>query len=134
VPSSVRHALSSVTPSSLEAKVYIANGNLLKAIDLPISFSVMGKKMSEDMTMVFSNFGTPVSVTPPPANEVIPFSQFAGGAFGGSGLGNQGNSGNTGSGFSGNSGNSGSGLFGNSGSGLFGNSGDTGNTGSNSSS
>ena len=137
VPSSVRHALSSVTPSSLEAKVYIANGNLLKAIDLPISFSVMGKTMSEDMTMVFSNFGTPVSVTPPPANEVIPFSQFAGGAFGGSGLGNEGNSGNTGSGFSGNSGNSGnsgSGLFGSSGSGLFGNSGDTGNTGSNSSS
>jgi hypothetical protein len=150
LPSSVRQGLSSVMPPSIEAKVYVAAGNLLKAIDLPISYSVMGHTVSEDMTMVFSNFGTPVSVTPPPANEVIPFSQFAGGVLGGSGLGNSGNSGNTGSGPSGNSGNTGnsgnsgtgSGLFGNSGnsgdiwSWLFGGSGNTantGNTGSNSS-
>jgi hypothetical protein len=153
VPSSVRHALSSVAPPSIEAKVYVANGNLLKAIDMPISFSVLGRTMSEDMTMVFSHFGTPVSVTPPPANEVIPFSQFADGLLGGSGLGNLGNSGNTGSGLFGNNGNSGnsgnsgntgnsgsglfgnsgSGLFGNNGSGLFGNSGNTGNSGSDSS-
>jgi hypothetical protein len=133
LPSSLQHALSGVTPPNILAKVYVANGNLLKAIELPISFSVMGHPVSEDMTMVFSNFGTPVSVTPPPASEVIPFSQFAGGVLGGggTGLGNQGNSGNTGSGFSGNSGNSGN--SGDGGSGLFGNSGGTGNTGSTSS-
>jgi hypothetical protein len=143
LPSSAQHALSGVTPPNIEAKVYVANGNLLKAIDLPISYSVMGKTISEDMTMVFSNFGAPVSVTPPPASEVIPFSEFAGGILGGSGLGNSGNTGNSGSGFFGNSGNSGSGLFGglfgnsgntgSSGSGLFGNSGNTGNSGSDSS-
>jgi hypothetical protein len=146
VPSSVRHAPSGVTPPNIEAKVYVANGNLLKAIDLPISLSVLGQTMSEEMTMVFSNFGTPVSVTPPPASQVIPFSQFADGLLGGSGLGNLGNSGNSGSGLFGNSGNTGntgnsgnsgntgnsgtgSGLFGNlgnSGSGLFGNAGNSG--------
>jgi hypothetical protein len=141
LPSSAQHALSNVTLPSVDAKVYVANGNLLKAIDLPLSFTVLGHTMSEDMTMVFSNFGTPVSVTPPPASDVIPFSQFAGGALGGSGLGNSGNTGNTGnsgsglfgnSGNTGNSGNSGSGLFGGIGSRLFGNSGNTGNSGSDS--
>jgi hypothetical protein len=132
LPSSVRHALSSVGPSSIEAKVYVAHGNLLKAIDLPLSFGLAGQTMYEDMTMVFSNFGTPVTVTPPPASEVTPFSQFAGGALGGSGLGNSGNTGGGlfgNSGNTGNSGNSGSGYTGNSGSGLFGNSGNTGGTG-----
>jgi hypothetical protein len=131
LPTSVQHALSGVTPASIEAKVYVASGNLLKAIDLPISFSFMGQTMSEEMTMVFSNFGTPVSVTPPPANEVIPFSQFAGGLFGGSGLGNRGNSGSGNAGNSGNTGNSGNaGNSGNTGnSGSSGNSGNTGNSG-----
>ncbi len=132
LPSSLQHALSGVTPPSIEAKVYVASGNMLKAIDLPLSLSIAGQTMSEDMTMVFSNFGTPVTVTPPPSSEVIPFSQFAGGLLGGSGgggLGNLGNSGNTGN--TGSTGNSGS--LGNSGnSGSFGNSGNSGNTGSDS--
>ena len=125
LPSSVQHALSGVTPPTVDAKVYVASGNLLKAIDLPISFSFAGQTMSEDMTMVFSNFGTPVSVTPPPASEVIPFSQFAGGVLGGSGLGNLGlgNSGNTGLGNSGGTGNTGN-------TGLLPQTGDSGNTGS----
>jgi hypothetical protein len=126
LPSSVQHALSGVTPPNIDAKVYVASGNLLKAIDLPISFSFGGQTLSEDMTMSFSNFGTPVSVTPPPASEVVPFSQIAGGLLGGSGLGSLGNSGNTGN--SGGLGNSGS--SGNSGNtGLLPQTGNSGNTG-----
>ena len=128
LPSSVQPATSSGTPPSIEAKVYVASGNLLKAIDLPISYTIVGQTMSEEMTMVFSNYGTPVSVTPPPASEVIPFSKFAGGlAGGGGGLGNSGNSGNTGNGPSGNSGNTGN--TGTNGGGIFGNSGNTGSSG-----
>jgi Protein of unknown function (DUF2510) len=129
LPSSVQHALSGVTPPNIDAKVYVASGNLLKGIDLPLSFSLAGQTMSEDMTMVFSNFGTPVSVTPPPASEVIPFSQFAGGlgsSGSGSGSGNLGNTGNSGA--LGNSGNTGSGNTGSGNSGS-GNTGDTGDNG-----
>jgi hypothetical protein len=68
------------------------------------------------MTMVFSNYGTPVTVTAPPASEVIAFSKFAGGLLNGAnaGTGNAG-AGNTGTGNTGGAGNTGSGFFGNTG-------------------
>jgi Protein of unknown function (DUF2510) len=101
LPSSLQQVTSELQLPNLTEKVYIEPGNLLRAVDMPFSFGVMGKTFSMDVQMSFTNYGTPVTVTPPPASEVIPYTQFGGIA------GNSGNSGDSGS-----SGNSGSGLGG----------------------
>jgi hypothetical protein len=103
LPSSLQQFTSRLTLPNLTEKVYIEAGNLLRAVDMPFSFGVMGKTFSMDIQMSFTNYGTPVTVTPPPASEVIPYTQF--GAI----AGNSGNGGNSGTG---NSGNSGAGLGG----------------------
>jgi hypothetical protein len=46
--------------------------------------------MTMQMTMVLSNYGTTVNVTPPPADQVQPLSQLGSG-----GLGNSGSTGST---------------------------------------
>ena len=76
----------------LKMNIYVTQGNLLEAMDVPsFSVSVGGQTVSMSMSMNLSNYGTTVNVTPPPANEVQPFSQLGGG-----GLGNSGSTGNTG--------------------------------------
>jgi hypothetical protein len=93
-----------ILPQTITEQVYIAPGNLLKAIDVPLTFSVFGTSMSEDVSMTYSNYGTPVNVTPPAASQVATLQQFeaVAGASGDGGVGNSGNSG-----LSGNSGNTG---------------------------
>ena len=81
LPSSLQQGLSGVTLPDIKADVYITPDNLLKAMYMPMSFSADGQSMSMDMTMSFSNYGTPVTVTPPPASQVLPLSQL-GGALG----------------------------------------------------
>ena len=95
LPSSLQQSTSGLSLPNLTEKVYVEAGNLLRGVDLPLSLGVMGKTLSMDMQMAFSNYGTPVTVTPPPASEVIPFDQF--GAIAGS-SGNTGSSGSGGSG------------------------------------
>lgn len=71
--------------------IYVTQDNLLKALVLPTySFDIAGQTISVQMTLSFSNYGTAVNVTPPPADQVEPFSQF------GAGLGNSGSTGNSG--------------------------------------
>jgi hypothetical protein len=83
--------------------VYVTPDGLLKALVVPTySFDIASETISVNMTLTFSNFGTPVNVTPPPADQVEPLSQLGGG------LGNSGSTGNTGN--SGTSGNSGTGI------------------------
>ncbi|HEY6427547.1 MAG TPA: DUF2510 domain-containing protein [Acidimicrobiales bacterium] len=103
LPSSLQGIASGLSLPAMTEKVYIESGNLLRAIDLPYSFGIMGKSFSMDMQMELSNYGTPVTVTPPPASEVLPYNQF--GAI----AGNSGNTGNSGN--SGNRGSSGSGAI-----------------------
>jgi hypothetical protein len=92
-----------VSLPTIVGDVYVTTDGLLKAVHLPITYSIAGQTFSMDMTMTLSNYGTPVTVTPPPASQVLPFSQLPGA------LGSLGNSGNTGIfGSSGNSGSSGS--------------------------
>jgi Protein of unknown function (DUF2510) len=100
--STVSKALSGNLPN-INEDVYITPDNLLKAIHMPMSFSVEGQQVSMDMTMELSNYGTAVNVTPPPASEVIPISGLGdgigsslGGVFGNTG--STGNTGDTGSG------------------------------------
>ena len=89
--SSISKALSGNLPNISE-DVYIASDNLLKAVHMPMTFTVQGQQVSMDMTMELSNYGTAVNITPPPASEVIPFSQLGdgigsalGGLFGNTG-------------------------------------------------
>ncbi len=119
LPADDRQLASGLLPSSITEKVYIDGNGLLRGILLPISFSLSGHTLTETVQMSYSNYGTPVSVTAPPASEVATLQQLeaAEGSTGGSGLGGLG-SGNTGdTGAAGNTGNTG----------VFG-SGNTGNT------
>ena len=78
--------------------VYVTPNGLLNALVVPTySFDIAGQTISVAMTMSFSNFGTKVTVTPPPANEVEPFQQFLGNS---GSTGNSGNTGNSGCGCS----------------------------------
>ncbi|HSZ38034.1 MAG TPA: DUF2510 domain-containing protein [Acidimicrobiales bacterium] len=101
LPSSLQQGVSGLNLPDMHMNIYVTQDNLLKAVSLPsYSVSIGGQSMSMNMTMVLSNYGTPVNVTPPPADQVEPLSQLGGG------LGNSGSTGNTGS--SGSSGSSGS--------------------------
>jgi hypothetical protein len=56
--------------------VYVGTDGLLRAIEVPISMALLGKSFTATMQMGFTNYGAPVSITPPPASEVVPMSQF----------------------------------------------------------
>ena len=97
---------------NIDEDVYVGSNNLLKGIYTPLELKVYGQEVTETMTVDFSNYGTAVTATPPPANEVIPLSQLGndlGSGLGGS-SGNTGSTGNTGN--TGNSANNGFGGFG----------------------
>ena len=115
LPADDRQLASGTLPSSITEKVYIDDTGLLRGVVVPISISLDDHSLSETVQMSYSNYGTPVTVTPPPANEVATLQQFeaAAGQSGASGLGGFGDTGD-----SGNTGNTG----------LLGNSGDTGKT------
>jgi hypothetical protein len=116
-PSALESGMGALTSSSgqnalgldlpdMNIDVYVTQDGLLKALVVPTySFDIAGQTISVEMTLTFSNYGTVVNATPPPADQVEPFPQYVGG------LGNSGSTGNSGS------------------SGVFGNSGSTGNTG-----
>ncbi len=120
LPAADRQLASGLLPSSITEKVYIDANGLLRGIVVPISFSLAGHALSETVQMSYSNYGTPVSVTAPPANEVATLQQLeaaagssGGGGFGGLGSGNTGSTGDTGNtGNTGNTGLSGSGNTG----------------------
>ncbi len=95
LPSSLQQGVSGLNLPDMHMNIYVTQDNLLKALQVPsYSVSFSGQTLSMDMTMVLSNYGTPVNVTPPPASEVEPLSQLGGG--GGLGLGNSGSTGNSG--------------------------------------
>ncbi len=101
LPVSMQQFGSGVTLPDIKLDIYVTPDNLLKAIQMPsLSFSAAGQTITMNMTMTLSNYGTPVTVTPPPADQVQPLSQLGGG------LGNSESTGNTGN--SGSGGNSGS--------------------------
>ena len=93
--------------------MYIDRNGLLRGLVVPVSLSLAGHTLSETVQMSYTNYGTVVSVTVPPANEVATLQQLeaadggsGGGALGGLGSGNTGSTGSTGS--TGNTGNTGS--------------------------
>ncbi len=56
--------------------LYVTPNHLVRAIVVPVTVDGNGATYSETLTMVFTNYGTPVSVTTPPASEVVSFTQY----------------------------------------------------------
>jgi uncharacterized protein DUF2510 len=57
--------------------VYIAkSGGQIKAIVIPNTVSSGGQLVHQNTDIVFSNFGAPVTVTVPPANETVTLAQY----------------------------------------------------------
>jgi len=107
LPAQERQLAAGFLPSTITEKIYIGDDGLLRALVVPISFSFAGQSLSETLQMTLSNYGTPVSVTPPPADQVATLQQFeaAAGSSGAGALGGLGNSGDSGG--TGNTGNTG---------------------------
>jgi hypothetical protein len=93
LPASLQQGVSGLNLPDMHMDIYVTQDNLLKALSMPsYSISLGGQTMSMQMTMVLSNYGTTVNVTPPPADQVQPLPQLGGG---GGGLGNSGSTGST---------------------------------------
>jgi hypothetical protein len=65
-----------VTNPHLVYKVYVDSAGQLVQLTTDLNETLAGQDPSETTTMDFSNYGTPVSVTPPPTSEVAPFQTF----------------------------------------------------------
>jgi hypothetical protein len=89
LPAQDRQMVSGMLPSSVTETIYIDDNGLLGGVLVPFTMSFGGHSLSESFEMSLSNYGTPVSVTPPPASEVATLQQFeaaAGMSGGGSGV------------------------------------------------
>ncbi|HTU99118.1 MAG TPA: hypothetical protein VMF13_01160, partial [Luteitalea sp.] len=82
-PVTAYHAvLTKTAASGLDGSVqgsetlYITSDNLLRAIVVPVSVRTGGTTFKESITIVFSNYGAPVTVNAPPASEVVTYAQF----------------------------------------------------------
>jgi hypothetical protein len=100
LPSSSGQNTSGLDFPDMTIDVYVTQDNLLKALVVPTySFDIVGETVSVQMTLTFSNYGTAVNVTPPPADQVQPLPvcgcEDNSGSTGNSG--NTGDFGNTGS-------------------------------------
>jgi hypothetical protein len=57
--------------------VYVAkSGGQVKAIVIPTTTTSGGQLVNQTVTAVFSDFGKPVTVTVPPANETVTLAQY----------------------------------------------------------
>jgi hypothetical protein len=75
LPASLQQGVSGLNLPDMQMDIYVTQDNLLKALSVPsYSVSFGGQTMSMQMTMVLSNYGTTVNVTPPPPDQVQPFS------------------------------------------------------------
>jgi hypothetical protein len=91
LPSSSGQSTDGLDLPDMTIDIYVTENDLLKALVVPTySFDMAGQAISVDMTLTFSNYGTAVNVTPPPADQVESIQEFVGG------LGNSGSTGNTG--------------------------------------
>jgi hypothetical protein len=98
LPSSLQQGVSGLNLPDMHMNIYVTQDHLLKALSVPsYSVSFSGQTVSMDMTLVLSNYGVPVNVTPPPADQVQPLSQLGGGLGSSGSTGTTGSTGSTGS-------------------------------------
>lgn len=76
LPGWVRQMLSEVTVGGIDFDVYIDGQGLLRRETVSAQISVASNTLSVDETMDFSDYGTPVTVTAPPASAVTTFQNF----------------------------------------------------------
>ena len=81
LPTWIQKQLASSTPSvnGYQADVYINSNNQIAELDASGSVSVESTPTQFTSTVTFSNFGAPVTVTVPPANEVTSLSSLTAG-------------------------------------------------------
>jgi hypothetical protein len=96
LPSSISSALPSLHlgssliggASHLGYQVFIAKATgQLARVTTKIGLSIIGQTISDDTTMDFTNLGSPVDITAPPASEIVPYQQFLQQAKGSTGQG-----------------------------------------------
>ena len=56
--------------------LYVASNGQVKAIVIPVEVSSNGETFHESIHIVFSHYGHPVTVTPPPPSEVATLAQY----------------------------------------------------------
>jgi hypothetical protein len=76
VPSSVRAQLAHVHYNRLDYTVYIDGTDYLKEVRVVGGFGAEGVGATVTSAMHFTDYGVPVHVSPPPADEVIPIKEF----------------------------------------------------------
>jgi hypothetical protein len=75
-PAWMRSAVSSIAVNSTSEKVFI-NGNSLVQVSIASSVNTSTSgTVTLNESLDISDYGTPVSITVPPADQVIPFSQY----------------------------------------------------------
>jgi hypothetical protein len=62
-----------VSNPSVDYNVYVNGSGLLAAMTVDTTETVSGHTVTSDITLDFSDYGVPVNVTAPPADEVAPF-------------------------------------------------------------
>jgi hypothetical protein len=65
-----------LTSPDRDYQVYVDNAGRLVRVVMDVNDTLAGQSVSEIDTFDFSNYGTPVNVTAPPAAEVAPFQSF----------------------------------------------------------
>lgn len=77
LPSWMQQALSQVRFGDVSMKVYVDGAGLLRRMTEHVSMAVAsGGTVSIDVSLDFSDFGVPVSVTAPPADQVVSMQEF----------------------------------------------------------
>ncbi len=76
LPSWMTAALSQVDIERTSMKVYVDASGLLRRVGFDITESASSAKVDVDESLDFSDYGAPVSVSAPPADQVASFEQF----------------------------------------------------------
>lgn len=73
---SARQSVASARFKALDYQVFVDESDHMRRIRASGAFSEGGLGATVASTIDFTDFGTPVTITPPPASEVVPIGQF----------------------------------------------------------
>lgn len=76
LPAWMRQAVAAVKNPHSSYKVYVNQAGLLDRLITDLSLTVSGQKLTEEISMDFSQYGTPVTIAAPPADQVGTFDDF----------------------------------------------------------
>lgn len=78
VQQAVQQMIAQGAPSSLPVDVWIGDDGLVRKLTLDESFSANGQSNDVNVSVVFSDYGTPVTVAAPPADQTFDLSGIIG--------------------------------------------------------